>query len=189
MRAEMDKAILKEKGKVCKDEAHTWKEMRKSQMTDIQYHTLIQYCETKMIPSNPQDRHFLETKDTYVMHQGLLYRIWDSGQKLDGSYMQLCIPREYQIYLVRQYHNKLGHPSSNVMYEALRRRYHWTSCWNDCVAFTIFCDGCQRYKDKRPAAKIGRAQYSYDSGLPGQTVLIDAIGPYGGAQHATKKCR
>ena len=189
MRAEMDKAILKKKGKVCMDEAHTWKEMRKSQMTDLQYHTLIQYCETKMIPANPQDRHFLETKDTYVMHQGLLYRIWDSGQKLDGSYMQLCIPREYQIYLVRQYHNKLGHPSSNVMYEALRRRYHWTSCWNDCVAFTIFCDGCQRYKDKRPAAKIGRAQYSYDSGLPGQTVLIDAIGPYGGAQHATKKCR
>ena len=33
------------------------------------------------------------------------------------------------------------------------------------------------------------AQYSYDSGLPGQTVLIDAIGTYGGAQHATKKCR
>ena len=38
-------------------------------------------------------------------------------------------------------------------------------------------------------AKVGLTQYSHDAGEPGQTVLIDAIGPYGGARHVTTKPR
>ena len=158
----------------------TWREMRQAQYMDDEYRIIAEYCEKGKYPERVTDRGYLETKEQYVVHKGLLYKIQPLSHGR-GDVLALCIPRQYQCELATRYHFEMGHPSPNTMVQALRQRYYWRTMIADCARVVKFCSGCQRFKDtKLRLGKQGETQYTQDVGIPGKVLLIDALGPYGG---------
>jgi hypothetical protein len=173
-----------------------WRDITREQREDAQYRTLMDYANEGIIPICPIERIHLQTKEEYVVHEGVLYHIESTNKRnktaddeMTGDYhMQLCVTPALRSKLIKDYHVNLGHAGATSIFESLRPRYWWPNMRRDVELVISECDICQRYKDHRPVSGKISMQLVEEAGRPWETIWIDFIGPYGTNKTEKKNC-
>lgn len=114
-------------------------------MDPIHYRHLLQYLDTKRLPSTldeDQKRKLVKKSEFYEKHEGLLYK---KDRRKDGNLLRVLRKHEIDpiLFLVHT-HPLGGHFNKDVMFEKTRDTYFWPQMYHDIRKYAQTCDACQR---------------------------------------------
>jgi hypothetical protein len=153
--------------------------IREAQMSDRVLQGFITFLEGQPLSGIPDDiRSLLVALDDFAAIDGILYHLPRKARPKKQRQLQLVIPREFRLQVLRMCHDNptSGHLGVAPTYDRLALRYWWTNMYADTLAYCRTCPRC---------ASRNRAPVKNTSGLvthttperPFATVGIDLVGP------------
>ena len=107
----------------------------------------------------------------------------DKGvNQLKPTIVQLCLPRELRLDIVKCWHDEFQHPSTDRLFASLRRKYFWKTMFCDISEYIQNCQDCAQSKINRKHKPSPLAPMPPPAG-PLERWGIDLYGPL----HPTKE--
>ena len=149
----------------------------KDYLDDPYFGPIYDYLRNDKLTGNDEvDRKTLLIAENYYIENDLLFKIslprGRKEQRLRPEYFQLCIPAVYTESLVREWHEVLGHFSTNRLHPTIITRYFWPSILIDIKNAVKTCDICQRSKILTNPVKAPLHPLPIPS-RPGQMISFD----------------
>ena len=120
-------------------------------MADPFFKTIYNYLQNDILTGDEQtDRKTLLLSENYYIQDELLIKLHLPRGKKDLHAQlethQICVPSKYTNYILKNYHEILGHFSAKRLYPSLQNRFYWRTMAVDASKISKYCDVCQRSK-------------------------------------------
>ena len=119
---------------------------------------------------------YLSDWGRYVMHDGILYRVWESADKLHTA-KQIVIPRSMIETMCKAVHDGkvAAHLGRRRTLHALQHFCYWFKMYSDVAFWIKSCEKCQRRKHAQPKPRA--PMKIYVSGDRNEIIAMDVCGP------------
>ena len=130
----------------------------------------------QMSPWSHKAKRLLEHWDALEVHDGLLYRRWESADTTTTR-QQLILPHSLVPEVVKEMHSgsTSGHLGVTKCLGRARLRYYWIGMAADFRSAIRECDDCAKRKASGKATKAPLQQRI--SGAPMERIALDILGP------------
>ena len=149
---------------------------RESQLDDQSVGFVLRSFESHEKPEpNAEVRKLIQLWDQLKLHNGLLYRNYEST---DGNgHLQLVVPAIHRNDILQALHAGIagGHLGQDKTLSRLKERFYWPGHWNDVNHWCRTCATCASRKTPSPKQKAHLQPVK--TGYPMQIVATDILGP------------
>ena len=125
---------------------------------------------------SPQLKYYWTIWDSLEVHEGLLFRKWESHNGTTASWL-LVVPRERVAEVLKEFHDApaAGHFGVNKTLAKIRQQFFWSTCRQDVQEWCRRCDACAAKKGPRQRG-AGNLRV-YNVGAPFERLALDVVGP------------
>lgn len=121
------------------------------------FKAIIQYLMHGELPRQKEEaRKIVIQSDNYFIENNQLYRMAvirsKRLHKIRPAFAQLCVPRQYRLYVIETYHH-MSHAGFLKTYLTARQSFYWVGMAADIQLFIKTCTVCQRIKTDRNATQ------------------------------------
>ena len=158
-------------------------DMRNAQMTDPELATIIralesntalpQHLESNIIEYTIQDD---EQNTSHILRGIYKHRQQTSSLDSDTQNTVTIIPQNLKAFVLKYYHNDLGHPGIERLRMSISLKYYWEDLQQDTRDYVRNCRFCAARKADNTKGKIPRFRFP-NTRIPFQRTNIDIIGP------------
>ena len=125
---------------------------------------------------SPQLKYYWTIWDSLEVHEGLLFRKWESHNGTTASWL-LVVPRERVAEVLKEFHDApaAGHFGVNKTLAKIRQQFFWSTYRQDVQEWCRRCDACAAKKGPRQRG-AGNLRV-YNVGAPFERLALDVVGP------------
>ena len=171
----------------CQDVIDGWspEELRVSQLRDPEIRPIIEFLENSPTPPeweeisrfNKMSKHLWKNWDRLTLHNGVLYRRWESDDGLQIRW-QLVVPSDRRKTTFNLLHRSLlgGHLGFKKTLLKVKLRFWWYGMSTCTKLWCMECQECQKSKD--PTCRLRAPLKPYVAGYPMERFHVDILGPF-----------
>ena len=158
--------------------------LRKKQLDDPDISPILKWFESGKRPhgqeicaSSPATRHFCNSWDMLKLHDGVLFRHFNTRNGI-CQYQQFLVPRSMKKEIIDEMHQCIlsgGHLAKKKTRMKILQRFYWFGLRDDVNLYIEQCDNCGANKTppKTPRAPLGEMRI----GAPMDRLATDILGP------------
>ena len=166
--------------------------MRKAQSEDRLLGPIRENLQKGVLPEDTKLARKIQLQSAdFLLIDGILYHLGarpGKGKRADRTYLQLAVPQDLVITILKQYHDDplAGHPGISKTLELIRDRYFWEGMNTGVADYVKGCMLCNQVKNHPAKSKAPLGIYE-KTGLF-QVLSVDIYGPFVRSDRGNKYC-